>query len=159
MTTAFSQGQLQGYEAGCAARGAQGCPSEQGPCTPGGCVPGRDSAACQGQCSACLGSSPWRCGEKLWVEGETTIRAGSFCCQEGAAWLRAAHSCTSPPQHWQRQLFKSTSRQGLPGRKGAFQGLCFRFPAVAGGGIAMQLSGLGKRRRLLGHSTDRSVGL
>ena len=106
MTAAFSQGRLQGYEAGCAARGALGCPSEQGPCTPGGCVLGRDSAACQGQHSACPGSFPQRCGEKLWVEGETPIRAGSFCCQEGAAWLRAAHSCTSPPGHWQRQLFK-----------------------------------------------------
>ena len=33
--------QLQRSEAGCAARGAQGCPSERGPCTPGGCVPGQ----------------------------------------------------------------------------------------------------------------------
>ena len=37
----FSQGGLQGSECGCAPMGAQGCPSEQGPCTPGGCVPGQ----------------------------------------------------------------------------------------------------------------------
>ena len=40
MTAALCCGQLQGYEARCAARGAEGCPSEQGPCTPEGCVLG-----------------------------------------------------------------------------------------------------------------------
>ena len=39
MTAAFCQGWLQGCEGRCAARGAQGRPSELGPCTPGGCVP------------------------------------------------------------------------------------------------------------------------
>ena len=147
MTAAFSQGQLQGYEAGCAARGAQGCPSEQGPCTPGGCVLGRDSAACQGQHSACPGSSPWRCGEKVWVEGETPIRAGSFCCQEGAAWLRAAHSCTSPPRHWQRQLFKKHIKAGATWKERCFPGSVLSVSCCGWGG------------RLLGHDTDRSVGL
>ena len=41
---------------------------------------GRDSAACQGQHSACPGRFPERCGEKLWVEGVTPVRGGSFCC-------------------------------------------------------------------------------
>ena len=41
MTAAFSQGQLQDCEARCAAMGAQGCSSEQGPFAPGGCVLGQ----------------------------------------------------------------------------------------------------------------------
>ena len=90
MTAAFSWGPLQGFVGICAGRGAQGCPSQQGPCAPGCCVLGKDSAACQGQHSACPGSSPWPCREKLWVEGATPVRAGSFCCPKGAAWVRAA---------------------------------------------------------------------
>ena len=41
MTAAFCWGRLQGCEGRCAARGAQGRPSELGPCTPGGCVLGQ----------------------------------------------------------------------------------------------------------------------
>ena len=76
MTAAFSQGRLQGWEGGCAARAAPSCPSEQGLCTPGVVCWGRDSAACQGQHSACPGSSLQSCEEKLWVEGETPREAG-----------------------------------------------------------------------------------
>jgi len=80
MTAAFSKGWLQGWEGGCAARAAPGCPSEQDLYTPGAVCWGRDSAACQGQHSACPRSSPWHCKEKLWAEGVTLDRAGSFCC-------------------------------------------------------------------------------
>ena len=41
MVAAFSQEWPKGCEGGCAGRGAQGCPSKQGPCTPGGCVLGQ----------------------------------------------------------------------------------------------------------------------
>ena len=40
-TPAFSQGRLQGCEARCTPRGAQGCPSEQVSCALGGCVLGQ----------------------------------------------------------------------------------------------------------------------
>ena len=49
-------------EGGCAARGAQGCPSEKGPRSQGAACWGRDSAAGQGKCCACLESSNSRVG-------------------------------------------------------------------------------------------------
>ena len=48
--------------------------------SPRGCVPGRDSAACQAQHSACLGSCPGRCGETCGGK-EPPGRAGAFCWQ------------------------------------------------------------------------------
>ena len=69
--------------AGCAAGAAAGCPGLS--CragsllSPRGCVPGRDSAACQAQHSACLGSCPGRCGETCGGK-EPPGRAGAFCC-------------------------------------------------------------------------------
>ena len=80
MMAAFSHGWLKGCEAECAARGAQGCPFEQGPCTPG---------------YARAGRAPEHCGENLWVEGTTPDRARSFCFHESAAQVKAAHSPTS----------------------------------------------------------------
>ena len=55
---ALSQGLLQGCEAGCAARGAEGCPSEQGPCTPGGCVPGQGLCRLPGSALSLPGELP-----------------------------------------------------------------------------------------------------
>ena len=63
---AFSQGLLQGCEAGCAARGAEGCPSEQGPCTPGGCVPGQGLCRLPGSALSLPGELPMtRWGEAV----------------------------------------------------------------------------------------------
>ena len=86
---------------------SQGCP---GLCFRAGSlcpvhVPGQDSAACQGQRSACLGP-PHDAGGEAVGENETLARARSFCCLGGAAWVRAAHNCPSPPGHWQRVLLK-----------------------------------------------------
>ena len=98
MTAAFSQGRLKGWEGGCAARAAPSCPSEQGLCTSGAVYWGRDSAACQGQCSACPGSSSQSCEAKLWVEGETPRKAR----QGASAVEKALHGSgllTDPDQH------------------------------------------------------------
>ena len=50
--------QLQRSEAGRAARGAQGCPSERGPCTPGGCVPGQGLCRLPGSAPSLLKEFP-----------------------------------------------------------------------------------------------------
>ena len=74
---------------------SQGCPGlsfRAGSLHPRGCVLAQGLCRLPGSPSACPGSSPWRCGEQLWVEGATSVRAGSFCCREGAAWVRVAHS-------------------------------------------------------------------
>ncbi len=64
MTVVFAQERIQGGCAGgCAGRGAQGCPSEQGPCAPGAVCWGRDSA------SAGLSTQPAR-GAPHGVWGE-----------------------------------------------------------------------------------------
>ena len=70
------------------------------------------------------GSKAWdllrHCGEKLWGEGETPGRAGSFCCGEGAVWVRAAHSSSSPSGHGQRQHFKRKVKAGFTIKKRSF---------------------------------------
>ena len=75
---ACSQGWLQGCEGGCAARGAQGCPSEQGPCALSVCqgwtlLPARVSTQPAWDHLMVLG------GETVG-ENETLARARSFCC-------------------------------------------------------------------------------
>ena len=64
MMAAFFQGQLQRCEGGCAARGAQGCPSEQGPCTPGSCVLGQGLCRLPGSALSLPGELP----TALWGE-------------------------------------------------------------------------------------------
>ena len=91
----------------------------------------RDSAACQGQLSACPGSSPWRCGEKLWVEGVTPVVSR----QGPSAVVRVLHgSCFLPaPDHPQDicrgSFWRRTSRQHLPERNGAH---VLNFPPLVG---------------------------
>ena len=58
MTAALCCGWLQGCEARSAARGAEGCPSEQGPCTPGGCVPGQGLCHLPGSALSLPGELP-----------------------------------------------------------------------------------------------------
>ena len=114
MTAAFFLEWLQRCEGGCADKGAQGCPSEQGPCTPG---------------YARAGSAPEHCGENLWVEGTAPDRAQSFCFHESAAWVKAAHSPTSPSGHFQGDFSRSTSRQCLLESSGS-RSFCFLLLAV-----------------------------
>ena len=64
MVGAFSQGWPKGCEGGCAGRGAQGCPSEQGPCTPGGCVLGQGLCRLPGSALSLPGELP----TALWGE-------------------------------------------------------------------------------------------
>ena len=66
MTAAFCQGWLQGCEGRCAARGAQGHPSELGPCTPGACVLGQGLCHLPGSALSLPGELP----TALWGEGE-----------------------------------------------------------------------------------------
>ena len=81
-----------------AGRGGQGCGAEQGPCcAPEAVCHGRASATCQSPQSACLGSFPGCCREKLWVEEapqQGQDRAGSCWCLG-----QDAHSSTAPPGH------------------------------------------------------------
>ena len=69
MVAAFSQGWPKGCEGRCAGRGAQGCPSEQGPCTPGGCVLGQGLCRLPGSALSLPGELPTALWENLWVEG------------------------------------------------------------------------------------------
>ena len=122
MTAAFFQGQLQGCEGGCAGRGAQGCPSEQGPCTSGGCVLG------QGLC--CLPGSalsmPWELPTVLWGEGmggrsspcqgRVLLLLRGFCMGQGCSQLQIT------PQRWQRQYFKRKVKAGATLRMKTFPG-------------------------------------
>ena len=84
MTACFSRGELQIVKVGVQAGVPRAVLPSRVPAPQGAVCWGRDSAACQGQHSACPGSSPQHCGEKLWekvwVEGATPVRAGSFCC-------------------------------------------------------------------------------
>ena len=59
------------------------------------CAQGSDSAACKGQHSACPGSSPRHCVEKLWVAGQVHSPAERVLCGSGSQLLTApAH-----PEH------------------------------------------------------------
>ena len=58
MVAAFSQGWPKGCEGGCAARGAQGRPSELGPCTPGACVLGQGLCHLPGSALSLPGELP-----------------------------------------------------------------------------------------------------
>ena len=57
-------GRAADCEGGCAGRGAQGCPSEQGPCTPGGCVLGQGLCRLPGSALSLHGELP----TALWGE-------------------------------------------------------------------------------------------
>ena len=74
MVAPFSQGWPKGCEARCAGRGAQGCPSQQGPCTPGGCVLGQGLCRLPGSALSLPGEIP----TALWGEA---VGGRSYPCQ------------------------------------------------------------------------------
>ena len=65
--SASSQGWLQLCQLRGACRGAPG--SEQSPCTPGDSETGQELCHLPGSPLSVPGSSPWCCGEQLWVAG------------------------------------------------------------------------------------------
>ena len=76
---------------------------------------GRDSAPCQGQHSACPGSSPWGRGDRLWVEGAVLGGAGQGCAAAERV-LCGSGLLTAPHHHEDISggLFsRGRSRQGL----------------------------------------------
>ena len=80
MTACFSRGELQIVKVGVQAGVPRAVLPSRVPAPQGAVCWGRDSAACQGQHSACPGSSPRGCGEKLWVEGVTPNKRPRRCC-------------------------------------------------------------------------------
>ena len=112
MVAAFSQGWPKGCEGGCAGRGAQGCPSEQGPCTPGGCVLGQGLCRLPGSALSLPGEIP----TALWGEG---VGGRSYPCQ-GRVLLLLRGCCMSQgcsqlqltPAHFQGNFPRWSSLKG-----------------------------------------------
>ena len=122
MTAAFFQGWLQGCEGGCAARGAQGCPSQQGPCTPGGCVLGQGLCRLPGSALSLPGELP----TVLWGEG---VGGRSSPCQgrvllllRGCCMGQGCSQLQITPGHWQRQHFKRKVKAGATLKMKTFAG-------------------------------------
>ena len=114
----FVQGWLRGCEATCAARRARGCPSEQGPCTPGGCVLGQGLCRLPGSAL----SLPGELLTALWGEavggrshpqqGRVLLLPRGCCVAQGRSQLRV-----TPRTFW-RGVLRGRSRWGLPERGG-----------------------------------------
>ena len=93
MMAALCCGWLQGCEARNAARGAEGCPSEQGPCTPGGCALGQGLCCLPGSALSLPGELP----TALWGEavggrrdshqGRVLLLSGGCCLAQGCSQL------------------------------------------------------------------------
>ena len=112
-----------GCKCKCAGRGAQGCPAEQGPCTPGLCR-GRDFAACQGQRSACLGDPMaaavgGRSDPRQGRQGAIGVEGG--CVGQGCSELQI------PPETWQRVLLNNNTETATAAREGV---CAFSFPLL-----------------------------
>ena len=106
-------GRAANCEAGCAARGAQGCPSEQGPCTPGGCVLGQGLCHLPGSALSLPGELP----TVLWGEA---VAARGDSQQEAKTVLHGSGLLTAPGYRHDidRESFgRRTSRQHFPERE------------------------------------------
>ena len=116
---AFSQGWLQGCEGGCAARGAQGCPSKQGPCSPGGCVLGQGPCHLPGSALSLPGELPTE------VRGEAVRRRSDPLAGQGPAleWVLHRSGLLTAADHYRtfpgEDFPRSRARQGLPKREGS----------------------------------------
>ena len=108
----ISQGWPKGCEAGCAGRGAQGCPSEQGPFTPGGCVLGQGLCRLPGSALSLPGELP----TGLWGEGV----GGRSDLQQGRVLLLLRECCMGrgcsqlqlTPVHFQGNFPRQNSLKG-----------------------------------------------
>ena len=112
MTAAFFPEWLQWCEAGCAARAAQGCPSQPGPCTLGGCVLRQGLCRLPGSALSLPGELPMT----LWGEGmgrrsdpcqgRVLLLLRGCCMGQGCLQLQIT------PRHWQSQRFKRKVKAG-----------------------------------------------
>lgn len=98
---------------------------------------GRDSATRLGQRSVCPWTSPWRRGEKLWVEGVTLSRAAKDPCAVEMV-LCGSQLLTGPdyPRTLPRGLFKKDIKARATWKKSCFPGSLLSVPCCGCGGNA-----------------------